>query len=354
MLDIKEIWLNSCKKLLQDSEGAFPAGNNGPHEDEETPVRTTAHMLYMLCKLVELGHIDHLERANNAADYLLSDKARPLSASFWCRKNPDKDFCNGLVGQAWVMESLVFASKVLKRDDCMLAVEDVLSKHKWSTEYSAWHTLNVDGSNGPVCETFNQQLWFVYISLMMKKGSSNYQQGLDFINKVLPQVKLYNDGVIYHDAPAYDMNSNRSLKFKLRRFNRFINIRKRMTDQRARSVGYHSFILVALKGIKKTLPDHSFWKGVKYQKISTAITKDKYKNEVKNNKFAYPYNPIGFENAYFLQEDSQELAKEYYQSQLEYIELINQELFVKESFDLINSIARLYESCRLHDTVTVH
>jgi hypothetical protein len=93
--------------LMQQKDGSFPSGHNGPHGDEETPVRNTSHALYILCWLVDSGFDEYKDKANLAVDYLLSKQARPMGSSFWCRSNPEKDFNNGLVGQAWVFEALL-------------------------------------------------------------------------------------------------------------------------------------------------------------------------------------------------------------------------------------------------------
>jgi hypothetical protein len=39
---------------LQNSDGSFPAGNNGPHKDPETAVRNSAHWLITFAKCYEL------------------------------------------------------------------------------------------------------------------------------------------------------------------------------------------------------------------------------------------------------------------------------------------------------------
>ena len=49
------------------------------------------------------------------ADYLLSEQARPMNASFYCRTNVNKDLSNGTIGQAWAIEGLVSAYKITKQ-----------------------------------------------------------------------------------------------------------------------------------------------------------------------------------------------------------------------------------------------
>ena len=78
-----------AKKSLRDvnSKGYFDPGHNGPYQDEETPVRNTAHRLYLFSKL---GHLYQdnffLNVANKACDYLCSELARPKNKIFILRK----------------------------------------------------------------------------------------------------------------------------------------------------------------------------------------------------------------------------------------------------------------------------
>jgi len=121
---------NSLK--LQHSNGAFEPGHNGPYFDCETPVRNTSHWLFTLCSLYErTGKTKYLESSTRAAEYLASRYARPMKASFWIRKNPQKDFCNGLIGQAWAIEALVLASKVLEEPRYYKIAEEVFLLHPW-------------------------------------------------------------------------------------------------------------------------------------------------------------------------------------------------------------------------------
>lgn len=123
----------------QNSNEAMPAGQNGPYGDAETPVRNTAHWLFSFCRLYKRTQNKvFYEAAQKAADYLLSSEARPMGASFWCRKNPEKDFCNGVMGQAWVIEALVEAARVLKRQECYRLAEEVFLLHPWDGMRCLW------------------------------------------------------------------------------------------------------------------------------------------------------------------------------------------------------------------------
>ena len=81
----------------------------------ETPVRNTAHWLITMLKAYEISNETKFkDSAWRAVQYLLSPSARPMNATFFCRTNPEKDFCNGLVGQAWIIEALAIAGMKLE------------------------------------------------------------------------------------------------------------------------------------------------------------------------------------------------------------------------------------------------
>ena len=99
----------------QNEDGSFPSGCNGPYMDKETPVRNTAHWLVTLLKAYEISGKDIFkDAADKAVKYIAGSEARPMNSTFLCRLNPEKDFCNGLIGQAWVIEALIRAAEVLE------------------------------------------------------------------------------------------------------------------------------------------------------------------------------------------------------------------------------------------------
>jgi hypothetical protein len=342
--------------IVQNENGSFPEGHNGPHADKETPVRTTSHMLFILCWLIEQGYDEYKLQANRAVNYLLSPECRPMKAAFWCRKNPDKDFSNGLVGQAWVLEALIKSNDVFKREDVKHAIEDVFLKHKWSETYSCWHSLNVDGSNGSLNKTFNQQLWFAYIGLYIDNEEANRRADL-FIEKVLPNIELYNDGVIYHDTLLIGSNLNlkSNIKDNLFRLKHVIQRPRIKKEQRLRSVGYHGFNLTPLVYIQKKKPDAEFFQSKKYLQCTNVMNSKFFIGDMKNNPFSYPYNPIGFELANFFEKNNKlDLAQYLIREQLSYVVSNNKKIKILDTKDRINSIARLYEVCRIDLDRTVN
>ncbi len=88
-MNLYDVVLLSASSALsmQKGDGSMPSGWNGPYHQSETPVRNTAHWLITFLKAYEITNdAGYKEAAEKCAEYLLSDNARPLNATFWHRK----------------------------------------------------------------------------------------------------------------------------------------------------------------------------------------------------------------------------------------------------------------------------
>ncbi len=298
---------------LQQGDGSMPAGHNGPYHDPETPVRNTAHWLFTFAVLHEKsGEKRWEEAAHKAADYLCSERARPMGATFWARKNPQKDFCNGLIGQAWAIEGLVKAASVLHREDCRNVAHEVYILHPFVEERGVWRRVNVDGSYHTVDDTFNHQLWFGAVGMSLQTQEA-VNRGMAFLDRVGVHVELFEDGVICHDSrcaprcsPCHWQLLSR-LKYKR-------NEERRRTERealRSKSVGYHAFNLYAFALIKQQSPDHPFWQSEKMRKMLAVLNDEVFRSAMDESEYGYPYNPPGIEAAFALEvfEGSAESAR---------------------------------------------
>jgi hypothetical protein len=146
---------------LQHPDGSFPAGCNGPYGDPETPIRNTAHWAITLLAAHRLSGGEQLSAgAVRARDVLMAPGARPMGATFLCRTNPDKDFANGLIGQAWVIEALATLHEALDDRRAHEVATQVFLLHPFSDARGLWRRVNVDGSHLTIDATFNHQLFF--------------------------------------------------------------------------------------------------------------------------------------------------------------------------------------------------
>jgi len=343
---------------LQAEDGSMPAGHNGPHGDPETPVRNTAHWVITFLKAYEYtGKNEFKKAARQAADYLISKEARPMNATFWCRKNPKKDFSNGLIGQAWVIEALALTSNQLETPTYGEIAERVFLLHPFNEKIGLWQGVNVDGSYRSFNMTFNQQLWFATSGILLLKNTKaanevNFRVQI-FLEKFQKHLHIRSNGLICHLIPSQVECKNiiSKLKYNIK------NLRQRYSQQgREQEVGYHSFNLYAFALLRKEgkLIDYSFWKSHKFRSILQYLITQEYEDRLLEDKYAFSYNPVGFEVAFALNTFSDyiptpnfKLSDEWVHKQIKRHYSSKKGLMCKNTTDPNTLAARIYEATRL-------
>jgi hypothetical protein len=316
MARVKKIQLHSLltelasdAAALQDANGAMPAGHNGPYRHLETPVRNTAHWLFMWCQAYL--HSDELVlryAAEAALDFLLSELYRYRGFNWQQRYASGRDACNGVIGASWVIEALCVAANVLEREDAFLAAEQVFLAHPVDPKTLLWHRLEPDGRSLSVDRTLNHQLWLAAAgSRLAALGSDRACKTTNrFLDELPRLVAIRHDGMILHRIQLHwwdrTFEADR-LGYKLHR--RYVQLRRPDTVAASgcdRDMGYHAYNLHAMATIKRQFPDNSFWKSDKFlitiDFVKTSIFADA--NTVAN-PYSIPYNPVGFECAWALE-----------------------------------------------------
>lgn len=346
--------------LLQDSEQGFmPPGHNGSYHDPETPVRNTAHWLITFLKVYEIsGEQKFLDAANRAIQYLCSPDVRPMGATFWHRKNPNKDGCNGLIGQAWTIEALVIAAEQLKIAELNAIAEQVFLLHPIDQVSGGWERVSVDGSYLGTDYTFNHQLWFAASGGLLAKASQSSdveEQVQHFLDNLPAMFDIHSSGLVKHMVPFKLFSIEKqaqTLRQQARRIKNIQNLSKTRAYFRQKEVGYHGFNLYAFALLKRAYPDHSFWKSSKFLFVLKFIHSQYYSQQIKLSKYGFPYNPPGFEIAFALDtfypnsqnhsEQSQWVSRQIKASYNFETSLMN-----RDTDDLMTHAARIYEATRL-------
>ncbi len=335
---------------LQSKNGSMPPGHNGPYIDPETPVRNTAHWCITFLKAYQISdNQQFLDAAVKCGDYLLSDEARPMDSVFFCRKNPEKDFANGLVGQAWVIEALVELTKVTGKQKYRELAEKVFLMHPYDKNFAAWKRKNVDGSNNGFDSTFNHQLWFAASGgLLADQNEEVKKQVLHFLNAIESHVELNKDGCIKHKGRFLVQTPAQKLKYWVKLFRESNKHKKYM---KMKSIGYHGFNLYGFALLKNSFPSHSFFSTEILKKALNYTSSNVFKQKLPKSKYGFPYNPPGFEIAYALQEfdaASEEEITEWVSWQISKCYNFETNLMTKGDTEDPNTYAaRLYEATRL-------
>jgi hypothetical protein len=337
---------------LQKEDGSLPAGHNGPYFDTETPVRNTGHWLITFLKVYEITKDTRfLNAALKAVNYLLSEEARPAKAAFWHRKNPEKDFSNGLIGQAWSIEALCIAAQYFDHPDIINSARDVFLMHSFDEKPGLWHKIELDGTPSPVDRTFNHQLWFAAAGSLLNQRSPDdtIARRLNiFMDNLTANLNLYPWGLIVHSLKS----SNK------------MQIKKKLLEMISRppqdeiifkAVGYHQFNLYAFALLKGFFPLHSFWENNKFKALWEYANTQEYEEKLYKSEYGYPYNPPGFEMAYALEIfgnamiDKCEKQEKWIARQIRLCFNFESSLMTKGTKDPQTHAARIYEAVRLPD-----
>ena len=351
MMNLYEILLqsaNSALSLLNPETGSMPSGHNGSYYDPETPVRNTSHWLITFLKAYSISHQKQfLEAAQRTAAYLCSREARPMKATFWHRKNPKKDTCNGLIGQAWTIEALTIAAEELEMPELIALAEEVFLLHPFNENISLWQRVGVDGSYLTFDMTFNHQLWFAAAGgLLAKYTAGEVEARVRCFMDRMDHFDVYSSGLIRH---LVALN-----KFKWRqRIIELVNLPKLSQEHKDlayKAVGYHSFNLYAFALLKQRYPDHAFWGSTKFKSALSYAQSEPYLRDINDNHYGYPYNPPGFEMAFALEvflKNNRSEQERWLSKQLHHCYDFNSHMMNRGTKDPVTNAARLYESTRL-------
>jgi len=290
----------------QNKDGSMPPGCNGPYHHLETPVRNTAHWLVTFSWLNRLAPDQrYLDAADRLATYLADPAHRPYGYSFVCRHGT-MDECNGLIGQAWVMEGLTEAARLFCDDRFARIALDVFNKHKFDRRRGLWLRLEPDGREIGTDPTFNHQLWFAVTAAELLTSVN----GIDHSNlRKFMELLQYNFAVLGGGRISHLMNHAIS-GYKFRKLARrpigFVSktfglksiaekIDRREQKTLTREVGYQCFNLYAFARLSRIFDQHSIFTSKLFREAICYLESEEYKKAIKGNPYGYGYNAPGFE-----------------------------------------------------------
>lgn len=322
----------------------MPAGHNGPWDDDVTPLRNTGHWAILFFEAYAVTDDErYLDAAVDCVEYLCRDAARPEGWTFHHRNEPEKDRCNGLVGQGWTIEALAVADRYLDDERPRSLAEEVFSLHPYDESTGLWRAVDVDGSVGAPFGTINQQFWFAAAgSLLCRRGRAPgvRRRVVAFLDDVEDTVETYRNGVVYHSGYPYSASGYVGQRLAVRATGHADRLNPR-------SVGYHSFVLYALAVLKRSLPDHPLWDAGFVDRLLEPLDSERYREQVADNAYSYGYNPTGIENA-LAQEvlgDGEDVG--YWLSEQFGRCYDRESALLSDGYDGATLAARLYEATRL-------
>lgn len=334
----------------QSTDGSMPSGKNGPHRHNMTPARNNGHFAVLFLYLyTQTSNPIWETAARKALDHLMT--LRPLNGSFWHRQQDFKSSYNGLIGQSWSLESLIYGYFVLQDEKYIECAREVIELHKFDYSECLWYEVDLDGSLRPLNMTLNQQIWFTAIvaSVFFDEASKIECVNL-FLSHINSHIKHHRSGLLYTEVYLKEISVLKKAARKLWKF-------AQGNSRNEIDTGYHAFTLTGLAMLYEIIPDHNFFQSRKFKKILSYCFSSEYIKASAKSKYGYEYNVTGFEMPYiwsvfkhFLDEKSLKTSIEAYKKQLQYYSLESRQDLLSDSCDIETLDARIYEIYRIDDS----
>lgn len=352
--NLKEILLSTAAfgSNCQLDSGAMPAGRNGPHNHNMTGARETAHwaILFAYCSEV-LGASQYRDNAVRAYDALTSKLFVPIGGAYWHRKEDGKSSYNGLIGQAWTLESLYYGFRVLKNADLLEAGLSLIRKHIFDEMLGLWFEVDLDGSRRQIGGTLNQQIWFTAMAVKFTNELNSI--GNRFLDRLTANSMIRKNGLFYTGIRYRSMlHALYSEASKIRRHGIFSDPRFSI------DCGYHLFTLLGLSFLYENFPQHSYFSSLQFERALNYAFTDQYATALAEADFGYQYNVPGLEYPFVyaifghrLQDGSFDIVSHAFRKQfLKHLDM-NKLIINQNSVDPITLTARTYEIYRIPEDV---
>lgn len=360
--ELTQIYAESGLKLQEDS-GCFKAGFNGPHNHKETPVRTTAHWLIIMLKALEFSQrLEFRNSAEKALKYLCDSELRPGSFTFKCRNISGIDKCNGLIGQAWVIEALSESFRILGSNEAGELAVEIFRLHPFNKKLGLWEIVDTDGGRSKTIYdlTVNHQIWFAACASMLYENGLLLEEDVEILNIFMD--KLPNN-IATNKNGEYEMimKSNSQLltvgvKVYIKTTRLYTFCKELLKGRGLLAPGYHAFHLYGLAILYKTFSSHEFFLGESFRKALNYSRTDVYRTNILSNKFGLHYNPPGIETAFVLErfanyfdEDVTFEIDDWINTQFQLTYNKSNRLMDGVKYDGITYASRFYELLRLNE-----
>lgn len=282
----------------------FPGGRNGPYFDLESPIRNSAHALATMAIAHRVsGDERFAEKGRALATFLVADEAFVTNGSHVHRQKPHKDWCNGVIGPAWVIEALVLAARFLEDRAAEEAAARLAAAQPFDRGAALWRRNDPTGRSTGVDRTLNHQIAF---AVAVQSASASEDQAVtSFLDHLADgALRVSGSGLLIHHIPRKDEVSRPVAALKEGLLRTAANsstvgrIRRRGTagtDHHERDAGYHLYSLFCLARLSLLRPEHRLWSGPQIAQATELATRAGWLETLRGNRYAYPYNGPGLE-----------------------------------------------------------
>ena len=298
------------------AQGHATAGHNGPHGHLDTPVRNTGHYLIIYSFLYKHTHDEkYLQICKKFADYLIVEQQKSKSGAIQCMVSDKFDHLNGLIGQGWTIEALLYYYSISKDDRCLQTAHSIYRSQYYDEKLHLWHRIELDGSDIGIDPTYNHHVWFAACSyplaaLCQDKGIDN--QIRDFLTEGAKRdFRIHHDGLLKHHVNVYNRQMRKThaknfIKTCLAPFS-FLNQQK--LNPKYMEYAYHIFDMYGFCILKEHYGELPIFSSPQFFKAVSCAQNIHYLNKKNGvygamergrafNPYGYSYNAFAFEYPY--------------------------------------------------------
>lgn len=281
------------------SQSAFvPGGRNGPYFDLETPYRNSAHwMVTFVVAGRRWNQDDLLETGRKLSNFIVRDPQFKVAGIPVNRQSSGKDQSNGLIGPAWIIESLAIAGRYLEDSAAVDFASNLSSLNRFDPAEGCW-VINdpVRGDLG-VDRTLNHQA--AYAAALMELGDDRRVEVGRFLDACVERhFAIREDGLIRHRIASPGGSKKgvvRRVWNRLRKSGRGSTRTAAQIDETERAAGYHLYDLYTFSRLRRHFPEHALFQSAPFRTALSCAASADFFASLAGNRFSYDYNAPGFE-----------------------------------------------------------
>lgn len=306
--------LTECADARYDEflkNGCAAPGCNGPYGCTDTPVRNTAHWLIIYSYLWKTtGDERYRILSRRFAQYLLDEQGKSRSGAVACVSHGASDHLNGLIGQAWTIEALVYAYETFGGEDYLNCAAAIFHAQRFDAKTGFWKRVEPDGAALSYDYTLNHQLWFALSGLMLLRHREDEEirrqteRHLKLLEK--EYFGIHSTGLIRHfgamKRPRKAFNGLYAKQYVKYAGLSMKLLKPQKVDILTQEEGYHLFELFGYAHLKQLRPDYrlfrrrDFKKALAYDRdLDTLNRRLGTERPETMNKYAYGYNSPAYE-----------------------------------------------------------
>lgn len=274
---------------LDEHRSFMPAGHNGPYQQLETPLRNTAHWLVTYSIAHALTGDESFKEVGLRLSAFLQRPGAFRGRYALLHRQIGTDRCNGVIGPAWVIEALARSALYLGDEDAGEMARQELESLPFDRRAGAWCRVDPDIGPRGIDYTYNHQAWLAAAAADVP-GRIGQSRALEFLDRsVAGGLQVGQDGIIRH--VLYTPNP-RSLGM-VARLKVLRKIRPAVVAEK--EWGYHLYSLFPLLRLSLRFPEHPLYRSSQFCAAVDRALSGAFRDALKQNRFAYPYNAPGFE-----------------------------------------------------------